>query len=123
MSKYGGHLQKLVVVGQGYVGLPLAMRAVEVGSRRRRARRRRRAGSSGSAAGESYVEDVSDDACAAALATGRYRPTHRRPTLRRLRRRRHHGADARCARARPTSRYIEDAAAHAGAATCGPAPR
>ena len=51
-------LEKVVVVGQGYVGLPLAMRAVEVGfdvvgfdvddDRVKRL-----------AAGESYVEDVS----------------------------------------------------------------
>ncbi len=33
---------RLVVVGQGYVGLPLALRAVEVGLRRRRLRPRRR---------------------------------------------------------------------------------
>ena len=33
---------RLVVVGQGYVGLPLALRAVEVGYRRGRLRRRRR---------------------------------------------------------------------------------
>lgn len=67
--------QKVAVVGQGYVGLPLAMRAVEVGhdvvgydtdaSRVKRL-----------AAGESYVEDVPDATLAAALATGRYHPTH-----------------------------------------------
>jgi UDP-N-acetyl-D-glucosamine dehydrogenase len=67
--------QKVVVVGQGYVGLPLAMRAVEVGhdvvgydtdpSRVKRL-----------AAGESYVEDVPDARLAAALATGRYRPVN-----------------------------------------------
>ena len=54
-------MQKVVVVGQGYVGLPLAMRAVEVGydvvgfdvddDRVKRL-----------AAGESYVEDISDEA-------------------------------------------------------------
>lgn len=69
------HPQKVAVVGQGYVGLPLAMRAVEIGhdvvgydtdtSRVKRL-----------AAGESYVEDVPDAVLAAALATGRYRPTH-----------------------------------------------
>src|SRR3712207_1997934 len=64
--------RRLLVVGQGYVGLPLAMRAVEVGhdvvgydldeSRMKRL-----------AAGESYVEDVPDEQLAAALASGRYR--------------------------------------------------
>ena len=65
---------KVVVVGQGYVGLPLAMRAVEVGyhvvgfdtdSRRVELLR----------AGVSYVEDISADQLAKALATERYRPT------------------------------------------------
>ena len=65
---------RVVVVGQGYVGLPLAMRAVEVGhtvvgfeveeSRVKRL-----------AAAESYVEDVSDAQLTAALASGRYAPT------------------------------------------------
>ncbi len=64
----------VVIVGQGYVGLPLAMRAVEVGYRvvgydvdEDRIKRL--------AAGESYVEDISDAALAAALATGRFRPS------------------------------------------------
>jgi UDP-N-acetyl-D-glucosamine dehydrogenase len=59
-------------VGQGYVGLPLAMRAVAVGHRvvsydvdESRIKRL--------TAGESYVEDVSSEALAAALASGRYR--------------------------------------------------
>ena len=47
----------VLVVGQGYVGLPLAMRAVEVGHRvvgfDTDARRIKRLG-----AGDSYVEDV-----------------------------------------------------------------
>src|SRR5205085_11077413 len=63
-----------VVVGQGYVGLPLAMRAVEVGhavtgldaDASRVARL---------VAGESYVEDISDGTLAEALATGRYQPS------------------------------------------------
>jgi UDP-N-acetyl-D-glucosamine dehydrogenase len=65
---------KVVVVGQGYVGLPLAMRAFAVGydvvgydvdeSRVKRL-----------AAGESYVEDVSVEGLASALASGRYLPT------------------------------------------------
>jgi UDP-N-acetyl-D-glucosamine dehydrogenase len=64
---------RLVVVGQGYVGLALAVRAVEVGFEvvgydvdgdRIKAL----------ATGHSFVEDVDDDALHAALATGRYRP-------------------------------------------------
>ena len=65
---------KVIVVGQGYVGLPLAMRAVEVGHEvvgydvdRSRVKRL--------LAAESYVEDVGSDALAAALASGRYLPT------------------------------------------------
>jgi len=63
---------KVVVIGQGYVGLPLAMRAVEVGhtvvgfdideSRVKRL-----------AAGESYVSDVPSTVLTDALAGGRYR--------------------------------------------------
>ncbi|MGH9225394.1 MAG: nucleotide sugar dehydrogenase, partial [Acidimicrobiales bacterium] len=60
--------------GQGYVGLPLAMRAVEVGHTVvgldadgvRVARL---------VAGDSYVEDVPDHILAAALGTGRFEPT------------------------------------------------
>jgi UDP-N-acetyl-D-glucosamine dehydrogenase len=62
---------KIVVVGQGYVGLPLAMRAVEVGftvvgletdeSR-----------VAGLRAGESYVGDISNEALQDAIASGRY---------------------------------------------------
>jgi len=65
---------KLVVIGQGYVGLPLAMRAVEVGydvvgvdlDVRRVA---------ALAASDSYVDDVASDTVRQALASGRYRPT------------------------------------------------
>ena len=70
----GGPPGKVVVVGQGYVGLPLALRAVEVGhdvvgldldvDRIKRL-----------ADGDSYVEDVSDERLGAALASGRYLPT------------------------------------------------
>ncbi len=67
-------MKTVVVVGQGYVGLPLALRAVEVGYRvvgfdtdEQRIKRL--------AAGESYVEDVPGAQLAAALSTGRYRPT------------------------------------------------
>lgn len=65
---------KVVVVGQGYVGLPLAVRAVEVGYEvvgfdvdvERVARLE---------AADSYVEDVTPERLAEALATGRYAPT------------------------------------------------
>ncbi len=66
--------ERVVVMGQGYVGLPLAMRAVEVGYDvvgfevdPRRAKELE--------IGSSYVEDIGDDRLGAALATGRYRPT------------------------------------------------
>jgi UDP-N-acetyl-D-mannosaminuronate dehydrogenase len=65
-----GHVtavRKVVILGQGYVGLPLAMRAVEVGYdvvgydvQDARVKRL--------LAGESYVEDVSTETLAAALA-------------------------------------------------------
>ena len=62
-----------IIVGQGYVGLPLAMRAVAAGydvvgydvdEHRVKAL----------AAGTSFVEDISDADIGAALASGRYRP-------------------------------------------------
>jgi UDP-N-acetyl-D-glucosamine dehydrogenase len=64
----------VVVVGQGYVGLPVAIRAVSAGYRvigldtdeARIARLR---------TGASYVEDVPDAALRAALNSGRYTPT------------------------------------------------
>ncbi|NUW42401.1 nucleotide sugar dehydrogenase [Nonomuraea rhodomycinica] len=63
--------EKLVVVGQGYVGLPLAMRAVEAGFDvvgidvdEWRVKRLN--------AGESFVEDIGDEQVAAALRGGRY---------------------------------------------------
>ncbi|GII27279.1 nucleotide sugar dehydrogenase [Planotetraspora mira] len=63
--------EKLVVIGQGYVGLPLAMRAVEVGfdvvGIDVDEWRVKRLG-----AGESYVEDVGEDELAAAHSSGRY---------------------------------------------------
>jgi len=64
--------ERVVIIGQGYVGLPLAVRAVEVGydvvgidldAERVKSLTQ----------GESYVEDVSDARLGAALATGRYR--------------------------------------------------
>lgn len=67
-------MEQVAVVGQGYVGLPVAMRAVEVGFDvvgfdvdQDKVKKL--------AAGESHVEDVSDERLVAALASGRYRPT------------------------------------------------
>ncbi|MGC5028686.1 nucleotide sugar dehydrogenase [Micromonospora sp. DT229] len=68
------HVDKLVVVGQGYVGLPLAMRAVEAGFEvvgldvdTDRVKRL--------ASGESFVADIPTDRLGRALATGRYHPS------------------------------------------------
>jgi UDP-N-acetyl-D-glucosamine dehydrogenase len=65
---------RVVVVGQGYVGLPLALHAVEAGhavvgydTNESRVKRL--------CAGESYVEDVTSERLAAALETGRYTPS------------------------------------------------
>ncbi|GAA2106273.1 nucleotide sugar dehydrogenase [Streptomyces synnematoformans] len=65
---------KVVVMGQGYVGLPLAVAAAErgyevVGFEVDEARAKKLA------AGESYVGDVSSARLAALLASGAYRPT------------------------------------------------
>lgn len=64
----------LVVVGQGYVGLPLAVRAVEAGYRvvgfdvdGDRIKHL--------AAGHSYVEDITDERLTLALDSGRFEPT------------------------------------------------
>jgi UDP-N-acetyl-D-glucosamine dehydrogenase len=69
-----GGVCRVVIVGQGYVGLPLAMRAVEAGHTvvgfdvdEGRVKRL--------AFGEPQVEDVSTEQLAAAVATGRYRVT------------------------------------------------
>ena len=67
---------------------------------------------SGSSAGESYVEDITDDDSPPALATGRYRPTSDAPRLRRVRRRRDHRCRRRCATAHPDLSYIEDRGAY-----------
>ncbi len=63
--------RQVLIVGQGYVGLPIAMRAVQMGYRvvgldndPRRIERLQ--------TGDSFVEDVSDTELQAALATGRY---------------------------------------------------
>ncbi|CAN5806017.1 nucleotide sugar dehydrogenase [soil metagenome] len=62
------------MVGQGYVGLPLAMAAVDAGfsvigydTDEERVKCL--------VAGESYVEDITTEALSAALASGRYRPS------------------------------------------------
>jgi len=64
-------LKTVVVVGQGYVGLPVAMRAFEAGYRvvgiDLDANR-----IDGLRAGISYVDDISNETVAAALASGRY---------------------------------------------------
>jgi UDP-N-acetyl-D-glucosamine dehydrogenase len=66
---------KVVVVGQGYVGLPVAVHAAGAGfdvvgydTDVRRVKRLN--------AGESIVDDISDDDLRAATASGRYRATH-----------------------------------------------
>jgi UDP-N-acetyl-D-glucosamine dehydrogenase len=74
MSEAVSTVGKLVVVGQGYVGLPLAVRAVEqgfdvVGFDVDDAKIKR------IESGESPVEDVSDERLRSASATGRYRAT------------------------------------------------
>jgi nucleotide sugar dehydrogenase len=67
-------LATVAVMGQGYVGLPLAMRAVDVGFNvvgfdldKTKI--------SALAAAESYVDDVTDGDLEVALATGRFHPT------------------------------------------------
>lgn len=67
-------MPKIVIMGQGYVGLPLAMLAAEAGHTvvgydisEERIKRL--------AAAESFVEDVSPERLAAALDAGTYRPT------------------------------------------------
>jgi UDP-N-acetyl-D-glucosamine dehydrogenase len=66
--------EQVLVVGQGYVGLPLAMRAVEAGfdvvGLDLDDRKVKLLG-----AGESYIEDIPDERLRAAIATGRYRAT------------------------------------------------
>ncbi|GGM39746.1 UDP-N-acetyl-D-glucosamine dehydrogenase [Micromonospora sonchi] len=67
-------VEKLVVIGQGYVGLPLAVRAAEAGldvvgldvdaDRVKRL-----------ASGESFVADIPADRLGRALGSGRYRPS------------------------------------------------
>ena len=67
-------MERVVVLGQGYVGLPLAVRAAEVGfdvvgfdvDERRVGRLR---------CGDSFIEDVTPTALRCALDSGRYRPS------------------------------------------------
>ncbi len=65
---------RVLIVGQGYVGVPLAMRAVKVGHEvvgyENDDGRVKRLLST-----ETYVEDVPNEALAAAIGTGRYKPT------------------------------------------------
>lgn len=66
--------QRVVVVGQGYVGLPVAMRSVAagydvVGFDLDEAK------ISGLQSGSTHIDDVTDDEVAAALTTGRFKPT------------------------------------------------
>jgi UDP-N-acetyl-D-glucosamine dehydrogenase len=68
-------MRRVVVIGQGYVGLPLAMRAVDVGYEvigvdRDDRRVKQLEGA------VSYVEDISSEKLAAALDSGRYQPCH-----------------------------------------------
>ncbi len=67
-------MTKVIVVGQGYVGLPVAVRAAEagfdvVGLDLDEGRIKRLAD------GESFVEDISDERLGAVLASGRYHPS------------------------------------------------
>jgi UDP-N-acetyl-D-glucosamine dehydrogenase len=73
-SKPQGGAKRVVVVGQGYVGLALAMRAAAVGhdvvgydTDEVRVKRL--------AAGESYVEDAPAEVLGEAMASGRYHPS------------------------------------------------
>lgn len=65
---------RVVVVGQGYVGLPLAVRAAQVGHRvvaydidENRMKRL--------LAADSYIEDIADDVLSAILASGAFHPS------------------------------------------------
>jgi UDP-N-acetyl-D-mannosaminuronic acid dehydrogenase/UDP-N-acetyl-D-glucosamine dehydrogenase len=65
----------VVILGQGYVGLPVAMRAVQVGFdvigfdvAKDRVDRLR--------GGKTFIDDISDDEIAEALGTGRYTPSY-----------------------------------------------
>ena len=95
-------MQKVIVVGQGYVGLPVAVRAAEAGFDCRRVRRRARRRSVGSRPGtrSSRTSRMSPRGG----ARNRAIPPVGRPRRHRgLRRRGHLGADAAAPRASPTS--------------------
>ena len=65
---------RVVIAGQGYVGLPLAVRAAECGHQVVGYDvDERRIGMLHD--GRSYVEDITDERLAAAVASGRYRAT------------------------------------------------
>ncbi|MGB8650866.1 MAG: nucleotide sugar dehydrogenase [Mycobacteriales bacterium] len=74
MTAFGAAHNKVVVVGLGYVGLPLAVRAVQTGhvvagydvSTARVAALN---------AGSSYVEDITDEVLGSCLASGRFTPS------------------------------------------------
>jgi UDP-N-acetyl-D-mannosaminuronic acid dehydrogenase/UDP-N-acetyl-D-glucosamine dehydrogenase len=66
---------RVVILGQGYVGLPVSMRAVEVGYdvvgfdvAKDRVDRLR--------SGKTFIDDISDDEIAQALASGRFTPSY-----------------------------------------------
>jgi UDP-N-acetyl-D-glucosamine dehydrogenase len=66
---------RVVILGQGYVGLPVSMRAVEVGYdvvgfdvAKDRVDRLR--------SGKTFIDDIGDEEIAGALATGRFLPTY-----------------------------------------------
>ena len=66
--------QRVVIVGLGYVGLPVAVRAVEAGHHVV-AYDLDKAKVSALSAAESYIDDVSDADLRQALSTGRFEPT------------------------------------------------
>ena len=83
----------VVVVGLGYVGLPLAVRAAEVGHQvvgfdtdLRRVKLL--------ASGESYVEDVPSAQLAKVIELGKFQAVIRRSRMRELRRRSYSDADS-----------------------------
>lgn len=67
--------RKVVVVGQGYVGLPLAVRAAEVGGYEVIGFDIDKARVDRLLLGESFIEDIESDRLRRALDSGRYRPT------------------------------------------------
>ncbi len=100
---------RVVIIGQGYVGLPLAMNAVEAGHAvvgfdvdEERVKSLE--------AGESYVEDIPAETIQSALATGRYHPSSQ-PGLSPVLTSPSSPSRPRCAREYPDLSYIEDSAA------------